>query len=235
MWKYQQECFASTHRLLVPDLRGYGESGMREGVVLLDELALDILHLLESLAIQQAVFIGLSMGGQVALDLYRIRPWIFEGLVLADTEARAETAEGYRNRQSLAAQMEREGMTAFCAQRMDQFLCPQTFANQPHIVEHLRNMMETTNPIGAAAVQRGRAERRDHTEILRQISCPALVVVGEEDAFTPVGVARYMQERIPGAELTVIPDAGHIPSMEQPQAFNAVLHGFLDRIRKCAM
>jgi pimeloyl-ACP methyl ester carboxylesterase len=229
MWKDQVDEFSATHRLIIPDLRGYGDSGITERIVLLDEIALDVLHLLEELDIRSAVFVGLSMGGQIVFDLYRLRPGLFAGIVLADTDARAETGEGYLNRINLSKKIAAEGMSQFTAERIHHFMCENTFQTQPATVAHLTEMMTTTSAAGAAAVQRGRAERRDHTPILGDIHCPTLVIVGEEDAFTPVATAEYMHTRIPGSVLKVIEKSGHLPNMEQPEKFNAVLREFLGR------
>jgi pimeloyl-ACP methyl ester carboxylesterase len=235
MWRYQVDGFSKTHRLIIPDLRGYGDTGLptdsANTIILLDELALDLLHLLEALNIPNAVFVGLSMGGQIALELYRLRPQLFKGLVLADTDARAEGKEGYHERIALSQQIRTHGMQKFTDERIHKFLCPQTFATKPAIVAHLTEMMTTTSPAGSAAVQRGRAERRDHTSLLKEIICPTLIIVGEEDAFTPIPTAGYMHTRIPGSQLSIIKDAGHIPSMEQPEKFNDTLAAFLSSPR----
>lgn len=92
-------------------------------------------------------------------------------------------------------------------------------------------MMLTTSPKGSAAAQRGRAERRDHTIILQEIFCPTLIIVGDHDEFTPIESANYMHTRIPGSEMAIITQSGHIPSMEQPEEFNLILKNFLDKIK----
>jgi pimeloyl-ACP methyl ester carboxylesterase len=227
MWRDQIDEFGRTHRLIIPDLRGYGDSGITDRIVLLDEIAMDVWHLLEELAIQSAVFVGLSMGGQIVFELYRLKPGLFDGMVLADTDARAETSDGYINRINLSQKILTDGMQQFTAQRIHHFMCENTFQTQPATVAHLTDMMTTTSAVGAAAVQRGRAERRDHTPILGDIHCPTLVIVGEEDGFTPVATAEYMHARIPGSILKVIEKAGHLPNMEQPEKFNAALREFL--------
>lgn len=232
MWKYQST-FQKDFRLIIPDLRGYGESVDEPGVggmILLDELALDIIHLLESLGISRAVFVGLSMGGQVALEIFRLKPGLFRGLVLADTDARAENEESYVSRIRLSEKIREGGMERFTDERIHLFLCPHTLEDRPVVVSHLRTMMVTTPAAGSAAVQRGRAERRDHSEALAAIDCPTLLVVGAEDGFTPVGVAEYMHQRIRDSRLVVIPDAGHIPNMEQPDLFNEALTAYLTSI-----
>lgn len=227
MWDQQVAAFKTGRRLIIPDLRGYGESGIPSGTTLLDELALDLIHLLEALQITKATFVGLSMGGQVLFDLYRLAPQLFHAMVLADTAAKAETAQSYQARLQLADNLVEKGMPFYTAQHLHRFLGKKTMTTQPAVVEHLRHMMESTHPQGAAAVQRGRAERRDHTAMLPHIHCPVLIIVGEEDGFTPVAVAAGMQAQIPGAQLAVIKDASHMPNMEQPEIFNHHLELFL--------
>ncbi len=231
MWQYQIGRFAQTYRLIVPDLRGYGETDVPDSSrVLLDELALDILHLLKKLKIERATFVGLSMGGQIVLELFQLAAGKFNAMVLADTDARAEDASGYQNRLDLSNRMVSEGMLKFTSDRISQFISSRTFETKPDVVAHLQQMMTGTNPIGAAMVQRGRAEREDHTNLLGEVDCPALIIVGADDVFTPVSAARYMHERITGSQLSIIENAGHIPSMEQPDTFNDVLERFLARV-----
>jgi 3-oxoadipate enol-lactonase len=227
MWKQQAAVFEKTHRLIIPDLRGYGETEVPAAITLLDELALDIIHLLEALEIRKAVFVGLSMGGQILFELYRLAPQLFRAMVLADTDAAGESAQSYVQRLQLSRALLEKGMKAYTDETLPRFLGKSTLAGKPAVVAHLREMMETTPSLGASLVQRGRAERRDHTELLSVINCRVLIVVGEEDEFTPVQVAEGMQQRIRDAQLVVIKAASHMPNMEQPDIFNAALAAFL--------
>lgn len=231
MWDQQVAGFKTGYRLIVPDLRGYGESDIPSGITLLDELALDIIHLLEVLQITKATFVGLSMGGQVVFELYRLAPQLFHALVLADTDAKAESAQSYQARLQLSQDLLEKGMQFYTDQHLHQFLGKTTMAEKPGVVAHLRHMMVTSNPLGASLVQRGRAERRDHTMMLPDIHCPVLIIVGEEDGFTPVAVAKGMQECIKHVQLIVIKDASHMPNMEQPEIFNRHLELFLQGIK----
>ncbi|MEZ2443285.1 alpha/beta fold hydrolase [Chitinophaga sp. RCC_12] len=231
MWDQQVAVFKNGYRLIVPDLRGYGESDMPSGMTLLDEVALDIIHLLEALQIRKATFVGLSMGGQVLFELYRLAPHLCHALVLADTDAKAESVQSYQARLQLSQDLLAKGMQFYTDQHLHQFLGKATMAGKSAVVAHLRDMMVNTNPLGASLVQRGRAERRDHTGLLPDIHCPVLIVVGEEDGFTPVEVAKGMQARIKNAQLVVIKDASHMPNMEQPEIFNHHLELFLQGIQ----
>ena len=106
-------------------------------------------------------------------------------------------------------------------------ITPNTITTQPDVAQHVMDMMHSTPPQGAAAALRGRAERQDYTPLLSQISVPTLIVVGEEDAFTPVPQAEYMHQRIANSTLEVIANSGHMPNLEQPERFNKVLVRFL--------
>jgi len=230
MWQYQVSHFSKEYRLIMPDLRGYGRTEVTSGRVLLDEMALDILHLLESLQIEEAVFCGLSMGGQIVLDFYRLFPQMVKALIIVDSDARGETPESYRQRMQKAALIEKIGMKQHTDDTIHQYIAPASMENTP-VYAHLYEMMSTTSAEGAAAAHKGRGERRDHLSFLPRIQTPTLVVVGEEDFFTPEPIARLMSDAIPGAELAVIPGAGHLPNMEKPEEFNKVLHNFLHRVK----
>lgn len=232
MWNPQKEILSKEHRLIIPDLRGYGESDITEGMVLLDELALDLIHLLEQLHITKAHIVGLSMGGQIALEMYRWSPALFESIVLADTDARAEDEKGYQNRLQLSAKLLKDGMDKFTDERIKSFMCANTFGKKPDVVHHVETMMKTTNPKGSAAVQRGRAERLDYSPLLEAIDFPTLIIVGDQDEFTPLASARYMHERIKNSRLAVIESSGHIANMEQPEIFNSILRDFYSDMSK---
>jgi pimeloyl-ACP methyl ester carboxylesterase len=157
-------------------------------------------------------------------------PHLVKGLVLADTDARAENAASYLNRKELAIKLLIYGMEKYTAENIGQYLCENTFATKQEVVDNLSRMMINTSAAGAAAVQFGRAERRDHSGILANIDFPTLIIVGDQDVFTPVATAEYMRSRINDAELAIVENAGHMPNMEQPEQFNQLLRDYLDKI-----
>jgi len=217
-------------RVIVPDLRGYGQSPVTEGRVPLEVFAGDLAALVHSLGIEQAVVAGLSMGGQIVLELYHGFPGLCRALVLADTLAPAETAEGKLRRQAAAARLEREGMAPYAEEVLPKMVCPRTIREQPAVAAHVLGMMCRAPTAGAAAALRGRAERRDYGELLSRIAVPTLVVVGREDEFTPVGDARFLHDRIKGSQFAIIDEAGHLPNLERPAEFNGVLRRFLSSV-----
>ncbi|WP_328731193.1 alpha/beta hydrolase [Streptomyces caniferus] len=228
MWRPQTEHFSRAGwRVIVPDLRGYGDSTVLPGATPLATFARDLVDLLDHLGIERCVLGGLSMGGQIVMECYRLFPERFRGLVLADTFASAETEDGRAGRYAMAERLLREGMAGYAREVLAKMVSPHTIASRPDVAAHVLGMMTTTPPDGAAAALRGRAERPDYTELLSRIAVPALVVVGAEDAYTPVGDALDIHERIPDSRLRIIDQAAHMPNLEQPDVFNTALEEFL--------
>jgi pimeloyl-ACP methyl ester carboxylesterase len=228
MWRPQVERFAGAGwRVIVPDLRGYGESTVVAGMTTLDVFARDIAGLLDHLGVERCVLGGLSMGGQIVMDFYRQFPDRVRALVLADTFAAGETEAGRKRRNDIADRLLREGMGAYADEELPKMVAPYNIEARPAVAAHVLGMMRDTSPEGAAAALRGRAERPDYVELLTKVSVPALVAVGRDDTYTPVADAELMHDRIPDATLVVIEGAAHMPNLERPAEFDAALGRFL--------
>ncbi|MDQ3577848.1 MAG: alpha/beta hydrolase [Actinomycetota bacterium] len=231
MWRPQVGTFSREGwRVIAPDLRGYGESTVVSGTTTLDVFVRDIAELLDGLGVDRFVLGGLSMGGQIVMEFQRLSPERIRGLVLADTFAAAETRDGRAGRYAMAERVLAEGMGPYADEVLPKMVAPHNIAAMPEVAAHVLAMMRGTSPEGAAAALRGRAERPDYVETLGSVSVPTLVVVGRDDEFTPVRDARLIQERVPGAELAIIEGAAHMPNLERPAEFNAVLRTFLENL-----
>ncbi|MCW2915823.1 MAG: hydrolase [Actinomycetia bacterium] len=229
MWAPQVTEFARTGwRVIAADLRGYGETAVVPGITPLETFARDLTALLDALKVDQVVLGGLSMGGQIVLEFYRLFPDRVRGLVLADTFAQAETENGKKVRNDMADRLLREGMHGYADEVLHKMVAPYNVQALPTVAEHVLGMMRGAPPEGAAAALRGRAERPDYTDLLSKISVPALVVVGQDDEYTPVSDAEFMCQRIPDSTLAVIDGAAHMPNLERPAEFNQLLHRFLN-------
>ncbi|MEP6920391.1 MAG: alpha/beta fold hydrolase [bacterium] len=227
MWAEQVEELKQHHRVIVPDLRGHGESAVTHTPATMQNMAAEVASLLETLNISRATIAGLSMGGYVALAFYRLFPLRVRSLVLADTRAQADSDEAKQTREQQAEKALREGMEGIADGLLPKLLAPETVTRHPEIVKRLRQMMAETDPEGAAAALRGMAQRQDQTAFLSRIIAPTLILVGKEDAITPVADAELMHREIGGSRLSVIEGAGHISNLEQPEEFNAALVKFL--------
>ena len=227
LWNEQIEALSTRHRVIAPDLRGFGESEAAPGTATMNVMAQDVALLLNHLGIARATIAGLSMGGYVALALYKQLPSRVSALVLADTRAQADTEEGKQTRAQQAEKAINEGMAGIADAMLPKLLTPETVSKHPEVVKRVRDMMLKTKPEGAAAALRGMAERDDQTELLAKIAVPALILVGAEDAITPVPDSEKMHGAIPGSRLVVIENAGHVSNIERAEQFNDALLSFL--------
>ncbi|MCT2592512.1 alpha/beta hydrolase [Streptomyces sp. N2-109] len=232
MWQPQADEFtAAGYRVITPDLRGYGESGVVPGITGLEVFAQDTAGLMDHLGLDRVILGGLSMGGQIVMDFYRLFPQRVTGLIFADTFPAPETAEGKVFRNTMADRLLAEGMDGYADEVIDKMVAPYNVATLPTVAGHVLRMMRGTPPEGAAAALRGRAERPDYRDLLTTVSVPALVVVGADDEYTPVSDAEFMHRQLPDSTLVVIEGAAHMPNLERPDEFNAALRPFLARVQ----
>ncbi len=230
MWREQVEVLRHNHRLIVPDLRGHGESAVTPGPATMESMALDIALLLETLNISRATIGGLSMGGYVALAFYRLFPLRVRSLLLADTRAQADTEEGKQNREQQAEKSLREGMDGIADALLPKLLAPETVAERPDIVRRLREMIVGTEPEGAASALRGMAVRKDQTSFLSRIIAPTLILVGSKDGLTPIPDSELMHREIGGSRLQIMEGAGHVSNLERSEEFNSEFIKFLNDV-----
>jgi len=215
------------YRLVAPDWRGFGESDIPPPVSTMELFADDVATLMDVLGMQNAILCGLSMGGYAAFAFLRKYPRRVRGLVLADTRPGADTTEGRANRENVARLAETQGSGAIADLQIPKLISDYTRQHHLEVEIRLRQMINAATSQGIAAAARGMALRPDSTDLLATITCPTLVVVGEQDVFTPPEVAQDYATKIPGAQCVVIPKAGHLSNLEQPQAFLRAVSAFL--------
>jgi len=228
MWRDQID-FLSTHgnRVVAPDMRGLGETKATSEISTMDDMARDVAALMDKLEIDRAVVCGLSMGGYVAFEFVHLFPSRVRALILAGTRAPADNEQEKQVREQQAQRILTEGMNFVADATLRKLLAPRTLAEKPEVIASVREMILRSDPQGAAAAQRGMAARRDHSDNLRRINVPTLVIVGREDPIRPVADSEFMHSKIRDSRLEVIEDAAHMTNMEQPEIFNRGLHEFL--------
>jgi 3-oxoadipate enol-lactonase len=228
MWKAQLDALAPGYRVIAPDLRGFGHSGVTEGTVTMEQFADDLCEVLDELTVDQPVVLcGLSMGGYIAFEFLRKYGRRVCGLVLCDTKAAADTPEAAENRHKMAEQVLTEGPSALAASMTERLFSPSTREKHPEMVQKVQETILSTPPVGVAAALRGMAQRSDMTSLLGEIRLPTLVLVGEDDVITPPDEMRQMAQAIYRSEFVTIPHAGHLAPMEKPDAVSDVLRQFL--------
>jgi len=230
MWQPQVDALKDTYRMITIDLGGHGESDIVLWHDSLDDYAKDVIHLLDHLGIAQAVFVGLSMGGYTLFSIYRHYPNRVQAMVLADTRAQADSEEGKAGRRSMAQVAFSDGAPAIADLMLPKLLAPSTIKHHPEIVEQVRQMILQTSTAGIVVDLVAMASRPDSTDLLPTITCPTLVIVGEDDQATPVAESQYIADRISGSALVTIAGAGHLSNLEQPDAFTHALESFLEKI-----
>lgn len=225
LWSPQLQPLATAgFRVVAPDLRGYGESPVTPGSVSMVELADDILLLLDRLEVESAAIVGLSMGGLVAMELALGWPQRVWALGLVATTAEPVTHDERRQRLELAAAVETEGMTPLVRYMHTGLYGPHC---PPETIERVDRMMRKTNPVGAAAALRGRAERPDYRPGLAALEIPSFVCTGNTDPWSNPDVTRKLVSCLKSPETLLLEGVGHLPNLEAVDRFNATLVAFL--------
>jgi 3-oxoadipate enol-lactonase len=218
VWARVHDALAGTHHVLAPDLRGFGLSS-GPPVTSLDDYVDDVLALLDARGLAQATLVGLSMGGYIALALWRRAPERVAGLVLTDTRAGADDAAAREARQAQIAAVLEGGVEPLVPRWLAAQLGPTTIGARPAVIAAHRALLAGAPPDGVIGALRAMAARRDATPLLATVTVPTLVVVGAEDTLTPVAEAEGLHAGIAGSVLSVIDGAGHLPPLETPVAF----------------
>jgi pimeloyl-ACP methyl ester carboxylesterase len=231
MWTPQRDALRDAGwRVIVPDLRGYGETSVVPGKTTLDVFARDIAALLDHLRVERVVIGGLSMGGQIVMEFCRLHPHRVRAVLLAATSPMPDTDEGARSRRLMADRLVANGMTGYADEVLSKMLAPANVAALPSVAAHVHAMMRGAPTEGAAAALRGRAERQSYEPTLAALDVPALIVVGDQDPYTPLAEAERMHALIAGSSLVCMDGVGHMPNLERTAEFNAALLRFLSRL-----
>ena len=225
----QVKALSGRYRFIVPDIRGFGETPLGDGPTEMSLIARDALALLDALKIDSVVVGGVSMGDYAALALLREDAGRVGGLVLMDTQATADDAEGKARREATAKQALESGLAPFAETMVPKMVA--AGLDSP-VGRDVAAMMRSITPAGMAAAQRGMGLRPDSKDILARYAGSALIIVGEHDPITPPAKAKELAGLITGARLELIPGAAHLPNQEQPERVNAVLDSFLASLQR---
>jgi 3-oxoadipate enol-lactonase len=244
MWEPQLAAFAARGwRAIAPHFRGFGQLSPGSDpngtdvvplgsdpivVSAIDDYAADVIDLLDTLHIPDAVVVGLSMGGYVALAMMRLAPRYLHGVVLADTRADPDTPEGATNRDRMAQLARERGVGAVVDELIPKLLGSTTRRDSPAVEVTVRSLAAQNSVAGVVGALHALKTRADSTPVLPSIHVPALIAAGEEDVITPPAVAEGLQKGIAGSTLSIIPRAGHLSSLENTTAFNDALVQFLE-------
>jgi 3-oxoadipate enol-lactonase len=225
MWDEQAALLAKQFRVLRFDTRGHGDSEAPPAPYTLDDMAEDLHALFAHLGIRETHWIGLSMGGMIG-ETYALKyPGVFRSMILADTTSRrppnAEQMWGDRVRMA-----REQGMAALVDGTLARWFTDPYRQAQPAVMARIADGIRST-PVEGFAGCCDAIAKIDVLDRLKEIDCPALVIVGDQDHGTPPDMARQIHANLRGSELLIIPSAAHLSNIEQPAVFNRAMLEFL--------
>jgi pimeloyl-ACP methyl ester carboxylesterase len=229
-WLPVAEALSTRYRIILPDLRGHGDSGIGEGPATMEKHAADIARVMDDADVGRAPLIGVSVGGYALFEFWRKHRGRIAALGLCNTKAPADGPEARAGRLQAANDVLDRGTDPFFEGMVQKVLAKTTREMRPDLVDGALRMMNQMSPEDVAQVQRGMAARPDSVETLKTINVPTLLITGDEDNMTGVNEAELMRQHISGSQLKVIPKAGHYSPWEQPEEASRLLRQFLDRV-----
>jgi 3-oxoadipate enol-lactonase len=237
-WLPVANVLASKYRLILPDLRGHGQSQAGTETPLppisVAQLAADAARLLDHLAVGKALFAGCSLGGYTLYEIWRTIPDRVEAFAFCCARPQADNDLARAKREETIAKIRERGSADFIESMLESVIGPTARRRSPHKVAEARAMMQCATPDALIAVQQGLAARPDSVLTARTLHVPCFVLAGGEDAGSPPADMRLLAEQIRnggyGAEYHEIPDAGHFAPFEQPELVARILRRFFDSV-----
>jgi 3-oxoadipate enol-lactonase len=229
-WLPVADALSTRYRVILPDLRAHGDSGVGEGPVTMEKLASDLARVMDDANVGRAPLVGVSIGGYLLFEFWRRHRGRVAALGLCNTKAPADSAEARAGRLNAANDVIDRGTEPFFESMVPRVFAKTTRDTRPALVEGALRMMRKMSPEDVAQVQRGMAERPDSVDTLKTINVPTLLLTGDEDNLTGVSEAELMRQHISRSEMRVIPKGGHYSAWEQPEEAGKLLRQFLDGI-----
>ena len=226
IWDEVAKPLAQDARIIRYDKRGHGLSELRPGEAAIADFATDLAALLDGLQVRNATIVGLSIGGMIAQELYRLRPNLVASLILCDTAHRIGTPEFWAGR---IGAVEAGGLEAIADGVMQRWFTRHFHDNFADDLAGWRAMMTRTPQAGYLSAC-GAIRDADLTSAAKAIRAPTLCVAGDQDGSTPVELVRELSRLIPAAKFEIIARAGHIPCVEQPETLRGLIEAHLKEI-----
>jgi pimeloyl-ACP methyl ester carboxylesterase len=230
-WLPAAQSLVSRYRVILPDLRGHGDSEAGEGPATMGKHASDLAQVCDDAGVGRAVFAGVSIGGYILFEFVRRYPERISGLVLSCTRPQADTPESRAGRLKSAEDVLERGTEWFADLMIPKLLGQTLRESRPDRVREVRDMIRKMSPRDIAQVQQGMAERPDSIPTLKAIQVPTLLLMGAEDTLISPDEGELMRQFISGSQLMVMPNAGHYACWERPDEAGKLLRQFMDRSR----
>ncbi|MDP3895459.1 MAG: 3-oxoadipate enol-lactonase [Mesorhizobium sp.] len=227
IWDGVAAGLSGSYRIIRYDKRGHGLSEATPPPYAMTDHVADLAALLDALGVQSAAVVGLSVGGLIAQGLAAMRPDLVRALVLCDTAHKIGTDEMWNGR---IAAVTTEGIASISDAVMQRWFTPAYRAPDNADFAGYTTMLTQTSVDGYSGTCAALRDA-DLTESTRALKLPAICIVGDQDGSTPPDLVRSLSELIRGAQFRIIPDAGHLPCIEQPRAVIDLIAAFLKETR----
>jgi pimeloyl-ACP methyl ester carboxylesterase len=229
-WIPAAQVLITRYRVILPDLRGHGDSSIGEDPATMEKHAADLARVMDDADVGRAPLVGVSIGGYLLFEFWRRHRGRVAALGLCNTKAQADSSEARAGRLQTANDVLDRGTEPFFESMIPRLLGKTVRETRPDLVEGALRMMRNMSPDDVAQVQRGMAERADSVGTLKTINIPTLLMTGDQDILTGVNEAELMRRHISGSQLRIIPKAGHYSAWEQPEEAGKLLRQFLDQL-----
>lgn len=233
-WLPVAEILAQRYRVIIPDLRGHGQSESGEGAIAVEKLGEDMQRLMNELGIGRALFAGCSLGGYTLYELWRRMPERVTALAFCCSRPQADAETNRTKRQEWIEGIRLRGTGDFFELMLNSLIGPTARRRFPQKIGEAREMMQMIKADAVIAVQQGLAARPDSVATAKTIRVPTCVIAGAEDRSSTVEDMKLLAESIRnggyGAEFHVLHDAGHYAPWEQPETVGPILRRFFDSV-----
>lgn len=227
LWDEQAKALSTRYRVLRYDTRGHGQTSAPPGPYSLERMADDVHGLLTGLGVTSTHFVGISMGGMIGQIFTLKYPSMVRSLTLSSTTSRYPTAARSAWVERIRT-VETKGMEPMVEPALERWFTAPFRKRRQDVMDSMRAMIRSTPPQGYIGCCYA-IPTIDVTDRLGEVRCPTLVISGEDDPGTPVAMAQEIRAALPSSELAILTSASHLCNLEQFEAFNRVLLGFLDK------
>ena len=218
---------APSYNIILADFPGFG-SAASETSWTISGTMVELHSKLEEQDVRDPVIAGLSMGGYAALAYYRLYQNEVKALILSNTKAAADDEKGKKGREEFAVDVEARGAQAVFDRMLEKLISDASKKVNPELISRLKKWIESATPSAIATALRALALRDDSTDLLPVISCPSLLITGEDDAIIPFEEMEKMSVEIKGAKFVSFTKAGHLTALEDPVKWGSIVSSFLN-------
>jgi len=229
MWENQIKELQKDHHVVVYDIRGLGESYVGDGQYTMEAYVNDLFSVIDGLQLEKPVLCGLSMGGYISFRAVEVDQKKFGGLILLDTKPSSDDDNGKLVRANNINKINVEGLASFAEEFVSNLFADESKEELKSVYKKTIKTASSHNPTGVKGALIAMLSRTDTTKFLKKIKLPTLVMVGSFDKLTPPTVMREISKKIKDSEFAIVPRAGHMSPLENPEFVNDMIRGFIKR------